>query len=163
MATKSDRFARLTASRVCALTGVRPQTRDTWVNRGLLRSAMTYGELDVIEQAVVKALLATLPKSHVDFVWHEARPCLRGRVITAATDLVWDPQVRRVSVTTAASKLRAAVRHGRPVHVIPLGELVVGARAVYRAEVEAAARAEAARSTARRKGSADLATRDGSS
>lgn len=145
MATKSDRFARVSASRICALTGVRPQTRDAWVKRGLLRRAEAYGELDVIEQMVVKALLATVPKSHVDLVWQETRPRLRESVGDAARTLVWDPDVRRVSVTTTETELCAAVRHGRRVHALPLGELVLEARRVYRAEVHAMRRAAAAR------------------
>ena len=145
MTKKSDTFARLSASRICALTGVRPQTRDAWVERGLLRRAEAYGELDVIEQTVVKALLTTVPKSQVDLVWQETRPRLRESVGDAARTLVWDPNVRRVTITMTETELGAAVRHGRPVHALPLGELVLEARRVYRAEVQAARRAAAAR------------------
>lgn len=141
---KSDSLPGLSASGVCSLTGVRPQTRETWVKRGLLRSAKQYGELDVIEQAVVKALLATLPKSHVDYVWHELRPCLR-RLGHHETAWVWDPQARSASETTSAEQLRDAVLHGRPVYAIPVGLIAVEARAVYRAEIRAYERSMTAR------------------
>lgn len=113
------------------------------MKRGLLRSAARYGELDVIEQTVLRELLAHLPKSEVGSVWHEARPALRGRLADADTALVWDPQVRTVTVTTSDAELRAAVLHARPVQVLPLGEFVIAARKIYRAEVEAVRRSAA--------------------
>lgn len=136
MPMPSDNKPGLSASRVCKLTGVRPQTRDTWVRRGLLRTAERYGELDVIEQAVLKALLSLLPKSDVPLVWRELRPTLR--LSTGHSDLLaaWDTQRRDVVITSTSNELSAAVRHGRPVFVIPLGDIVLEARRVYRAEVE---------------------------
>jgi hypothetical protein len=110
------------------------------VDRGLLRRADAYGQLDVIEQAVVKALLAALPKSHVTLVWHEIRPELRNFVADADVSLVWDPQPRRAVVTRTATDLQAEVRHGRPIYVLPLGHLVIQAREAYRAEMRAAKR-----------------------
>jgi hypothetical protein len=151
MASEPDRVAGLSARRVGSLTGVRPQTRETWVRRGLLRAAAAYGELDVIEQSVVKALLSTLPKSHVDLVWHELRPQLR-RLGHQAAILVWDEHARAVSVTTNAEELREAVVHGRPVYAMPLGELIIEARRVYRAELEASRRTAAARKQVERSG-----------
>lgn len=150
MASRPDKQARLSASRVCAITGVRPQTRDTWVKRGLLRSADQHGELDVIEQAVVKVLLSTVPKSHVDLVWHELRPRLWSTLIHRRMAVVWDPQARRVTVASDDTELADAVRHGRPVQVVPVGDVVAEARRVYRVEAEAAARSAAARSDSRR-------------
>lgn len=144
MARKADSFPGLSASALCSLTGVRPQTRETWVQRGLLRSSKKYGELDVIEQAVVKALLATLPKSQVDRVWHELRSCLR-RVVHQNAVWVWDPEARVASEATGGDELREAVVHGRPVYAIPVGRIAVEARRVYRAEVTAHERAAAAR------------------
>lgn len=145
MAWESDGFAGLSASGVCAITGVRPQTRATWVRRGLLRSEVRYGELDVIEQAVVKELLATLPKSQVELAWHQVQARLREQLVDAGASLVWDPQIREVSVTTSDAELREAVVHGRPVQVLALGQVVVEARRVYRAERQAAERSAAAR------------------
>jgi hypothetical protein len=144
MARKTDSFPGLSASAVCSLTGVRPQTRETWVQRGLLRSSKKYGELDVMEQAVVKALLATLPKSQVDHVWHELRSRLR-RVVHQNAVWVWDPEARVASEATGGDELHDAVVHGRPVYAIPVGRIAVEARRVYRAEVTAHERVDAAR------------------
>lgn len=144
MAPKPDSFPGLSASRLCSLTGVRPQTRETWVRRGLLRAARTYGELDVIEQAVLKALLATVPKSQVEHVWHELRPSLR-RLSQGDAVWVWDPETRRATDATDDEALRAAVVHGRPVYALPVGQIAVEARSVYRAEVRTHERVAAAR------------------
>jgi uncharacterized protein YheU (UPF0270 family) len=127
---------RLSANRICVLTGVNPQTRDTWVGRELLRDADDYGELDVIEQTVVKAMLAALPKGDVDLVWREVRPYLRHTLVSAAVALVWDREGRRVEIAEDDAALRAAVCHGHALHALPLGELVAEARRIYRAEVE---------------------------
>jgi uncharacterized protein YheU (UPF0270 family) len=136
---------RLSARRVCALTGVRPQTRDTWVDRGLLRSGADYGELDVIEQAIVKQLLGNLAKADVRSVWEELREHLRSSLIAPEAMVVWDVAARVVEVVTDGAELRRAVCHGRPVHVLPLGQLVADARRAYRQEVEARRREDAAK------------------
>lgn len=128
---------RLSARRVCALTSVLAQTRDTWVRRGLLRSGSDFGELDVIEQAVLKELLDKLPKGDVRTVWEEVRGHLRSTLTGAEATVVWDVGARRVELLPDDTELRRAVCHGRPVHVVPLGELVAGARRAYRQEVEA--------------------------
>jgi hypothetical protein len=145
MAKRPDTRSRLTASRVCALTGVRPQTRETWARRGLLRTADRYGEFDVIEQTIVKALLGTLPKSQVDHVWQEARPQLRELLVGTQLSLVWDPELLTVTVTKTESELCAAVRHGRSVHVVALDELIAKARRLYRAEIRSQEQIAAAR------------------
>lgn len=137
----------LSANRICDLTGVRPQTRAVWAGRGLLRSAVSYGELDVIEQAVVKELLAALSKSHVPMVWAEVRAHLHDAFVGKDTVVVWDPQARLTHITNEHDTLREAVCHGRPVHVLPLGELVAEARRVYRVEVRVRRAAQAAAST----------------
>lgn len=142
MDTKADR---LSARRVCTLTGVRPQTRDTWVDRGLLSSANDYGELDVIEQAIVKELLSSLPKSDVRIVWDDVRAHLHNSLIAPEAIVVWDPSARLVEVLSDDTGLRAAVCHGRAVHVLPLGELVADARRAYRQDVEARKREQAAK------------------
>lgn len=138
----------LSANRICDLTGVRPQTRAVWVGRGLLRSADSYGELDVIEQAVVKELLAALSKSHVSMVWAEVRAHLRGALVGPDTVVVWDPQARQTHITSEHDALRDAVCHGRPVHVLPLGAFVAEARRVYRVELDARRAAAAAAASA---------------
>ncbi len=134
MKGKSDR---LTANRVCDLTGVRAQTRATWADRGFLRSAQGYGELDVIEQVVLKDLLAKIQKSHVPLFWGDVREHLRATVVSAEAMLVWDSDARRLHITDDDAALRGAVCHGRTVQVLVLGELVAHARRVYRQEVEA--------------------------
>lgn len=134
MGNKSDR---LSARRVCALTGVLPQTRDTWVARGLLNRSKDYDELDVIEQAVLKELLSSLPKGEVRTVWDEVRGHLRTSLVAPEELVVWDTGHRRAAVVADDAELRQAVCHGRPVHVLALGELVVAARRAYRQEVEA--------------------------
>jgi hypothetical protein len=136
---------RLSANRMCDLTGVRAQTRASWVERGLLRVAKNYGELDVIEQAVLKELLARLQKSHVSLAWDETQRHLRGAVVGPDAVLVWDPGARRVHITSDDAELRRAVCHGRQVHVLALGELVGEARRLYRLEVAARTRAQEAK------------------
>ena len=135
----------LSANRLCAMTGVRYQTRDRWAKRGLLRKAPPYGELDLIEQLVLKALLATIPKSHVDLVWYQVRGDLRGIAGNNRAALVWDSELRQAKVSRSDAALSNLVRHGRPVYVLPLGEIVSQARAAYRAEARAAKRAAQAR------------------
>jgi hypothetical protein len=131
----------LSANRLCAMTGVRYQTRDRWAQRGLLRKAPSYGELDLIEQLVLKALLATIPKSHVDLVWDQVRGALRGIAGNNRAALVWDSELRQAKVSRSDAALSTLVRHGRPVYVLPLGEIASQARAAYRAEARAAKRA----------------------
>lgn len=145
MARKADDFAGLSANRLCVLTGVRPQTRGAWKDRGLLRDAQFYGQLDLIEQAVVKALLETIPKGQVEFVWHEVRPRLRDFVAGPRAALVWDAETQTACVTRTDAELSDAVRHGRPVYVIPLGELVARARKRWQTEVSAARRARSSK------------------
>jgi hypothetical protein len=147
MDSEPHRFG-LSANRLSAMTGVRYQTRDRWAQRGLLRKAPSYGELDLIEQLVLKALLATIPKSHVDLVWEQVRGALRGIAGHNRAALVWDSELRQAKVTRSDAALSNLVRHGRPVYVLPLGEIASQARAAYRAEARAAKRAAQARAQA---------------
>ncbi len=155
MAEHSDDFPGLRASRLCAITGVRPQTRDDWVRRGLLDAAPQYRELDVIEQAVLKGILNRLPKSHIPLFWFSLRKELRAVVPSPRLTLVWDPEIRVATIARDTEQLVDAVRHGRPVYAVPLGELIVNARSAYRREVEALLEARRARrrpAPARRRG-----------
>jgi hypothetical protein len=142
---------RLSANRICDLTGVNRQTRADWADRQLLRSAKDYGERDVMEQLVLNELLAKLKKSDVPAMWSEVQRHLRGSVVGADVVLVWDPGARRVQITAETTELRHAVCHGRAVHVLPLGELVAEARRLYRHEVEARKRAHATKAARSRK------------
>jgi hypothetical protein len=138
----------LSANRLCAMTGVRYQTRDRWAQRGLLRKAPSYGELDLIEQLVLKALLATIPKSHVNLVWDQVRGALPGIAGNDRAALVWDSELRQAKVSRSDAALSNLVRHGRPVYVLALGEIASQGRAAYRAEARAAKRAAQARAHA---------------
>src|SRR4051794_13377431 len=99
MRQKSDTFAGLSANKLCLLTGVLPQTRDTWVRRRLLQARERYGQLDLIEQTVIKALLNSIPKGQVSFAWRTVRPQLRDFVAGERAALLWDPETQTALVT----------------------------------------------------------------
>jgi hypothetical protein len=138
---------RLSASRICEMTGVKPQTRSTWVDRELLADSDNgYGELDAIELAILDCLLATIDKkSHVNLFWEEAQARLRSSVLGPAAVLVWDPESREHTIVSDVTQLRAAVCHGRPVQAIPIGELAARVRRTFRRDVKALARADNAK------------------
>ena len=137
MPRRSDASARISASRLCEISGVLRQTRDKWAQRGLLRSGEDYDELDLVELVVLNLLFATLRKSHVPIAWDHIRPSLREAVPREGMTLVWDPQRRSAAVAFDADAIVSLARQGRPVWVLELGDVVERARDAYRREVRA--------------------------
>jgi hypothetical protein len=108
-----------------------------------------YGQLDLIEQTVLKALLDSIPKGQVGLVWRSVRRQLRGFVAGERAALAWDPQTHTAEVTRSDSEQADAVRHGRPVYVLPLGELLKQARERWQTEVGAVQQERASRARSR--------------
>src|SRR5437588_555295 len=124
MAGKSDVFPGLSANRLCRLTGVRRQTRATWVKRRLVHGGENFGRHDLIEQTLVKALLDNIPKGQVPGVWRRVRSEACDLALGERAALVWDTETLTAVITRTDAQLSDAVRHGRAVHVLPLGELI---------------------------------------
>jgi hypothetical protein len=125
----------LSAACVCSLTGVRPQTRDAWAARGLVRSRPKYGLLDVVEVAVVRELLTHLPNGQVQIAWDQVRDHVRGFHGDRPVSLVWDPQRRSAALVTSDQELAQQVRTGRPMYVLPLETVMREAADAYRMEI----------------------------
>lgn len=133
MASDGEGFS---AARLCEVTGVSPQTRNEWVKRKLVDRKDRYGQIDVIEQSVLKALLAgEVKKGHVPLFWQQVRVFLRRRVLSEADVLVWDPQERQATFVSTAEETRRAVVHGRSIFAVPIGEVGVRARDRYLKEM----------------------------
>jgi hypothetical protein len=127
----------LPARRLCALTGVAPQTRQEWADRGLLARKKRYGQLDLVEQSVLAIVLRTIPKGEVAVAWEQVRPELRSLVPTPDLVLVWDPKDRRATLVRGDVAVARSVLLGRPVYAIAIGDDLVRAREAFQAEVRA--------------------------
>jgi hypothetical protein len=145
MPARPDDPLRLSGSRLCEITGVNRQTRDTWTDAGLLRKGNDYDQFDLVELVVLKLLLDTLPKKHAKFAWTRVRSQLKELMPGPQLTLVWDPQRRSAELAFDAEAIIPLVRHGRPVQVLDLGSAVELAREAFRREAEAVAAQQAAR------------------
>jgi hypothetical protein len=78
-------------------------------------------------------------------------PCEVGRSFIGSRTMVGpsDPQTHTAAVTRTDSELADAVRRGRPVYVLPLGELFKQARERWQTEVRAAQQERASRALSR--------------
>lgn len=137
MTVSSDEFPGVSGRRLCRITNVLPQTRVTWVQRNLLATKAAYGQVDVVEQVVLKELLSSLPKGDVSVAWEQLRPTLRDTIPVESLTVVWDPTHLQAQLTADAAAIGHAVRHGRPSYAIPVGEAIVLARSAYKAEAKA--------------------------
>src|SRR5438552_2532586 len=90
MPGRSDTTPRLTGSRLCEITGVNRQTRDTWSHAGLLRKGDGYDEFDLGEAVVLKLLLETLRKKDAKIAWLSIRPRLKQVLPGRRLMMVWD-------------------------------------------------------------------------
>ena len=146
MSTSPDKTARLSGSRICEISGVNRQTRDRWVDHGLLRKSDSYDQLDLIEVVVLKLLLSTLRKKEAKLAWMRVRPQLRELMPGPQLTLVWDGQRRAAELALTDDQVVALIRHGRPVQVVDLGTPIEQGREAFRRELEiVAAQAEARR------------------
>jgi hypothetical protein len=137
MAPRSDTARGLRPARICEFAGVIRQTRDKWVDRGLLSARVDCGELDVVELVALKTLYASVRKSHVPIAWTQVQPKLRETIPATGFVLVWDVQARRASFAHDATQVFQLVTHGRPVQVVDLATPIDLARKAFRNEVDA--------------------------
>jgi hypothetical protein len=138
MPEKPDDARRVSGSRLCEICGVVRQTRDRWADQGLLRRADGYGELDLVEVAVLNLLYRTIRKMHVEVAWASVRPSLRSVVPGTQLTLVWDPQRRSAELALDDEAIARLVRHGRPTQVLDIGAAIDQARTAFRREVSRA-------------------------
>jgi hypothetical protein len=139
MARPSDatRAARtLRPIRICEMAGVSRQTRQKWVDRQLLAQRSECGELELIELVVLRALYASIRKSHVPIAWGHVQPRLRDAIPAESVTVVWDMQTRVAVLASEESDVFALVAHGRPVQVLDLGTEIALARQAFRNEVD---------------------------
>jgi hypothetical protein len=137
MGHKADTFPGLSARRLCAITGVLPQTRDTWADRQLLDRKGLYNQLDAIEQIVLAQLLKDLPKGDVQIAWPQVREDLHRQVPGGLASVIWDPKPRLASLANTEAEIVELVRHGREVFVVPVADLIDQTRQSYQTEVAA--------------------------
>jgi hypothetical protein len=112
------------------------QSRDRWVERGLLRRSDDYDEFDLLELVVLKLLFDTLRKSHVELAWSRVRPSLREVIPGSHLTLVWDIQHRSAELSLDDATLSRLVRHGRLVQALDIGKAIDEARRAFRREIE---------------------------
>jgi hypothetical protein len=107
---------------------VLPQTRDSWVQRGLLPRKSHYSLADLLELVALALILRHLPKGEASRAWKQIRPEIGG-VMGADAAIVWDGQ--RARVVEGADAIAGAVLHGRPVQALPIGEALADARQAH--------------------------------
>jgi hypothetical protein len=137
MAPTPDAPRSIRPSRVCEICGVLRQTRQKWIDRGLLQERSACGEIDLMETVVLRILFATIRKSHVRIAWQQIQHRLRETIPNQGLTIIWDVERREATLVTADASVIGAVRHGRPVQVIPLDEPIAAAREAFRKEIAA--------------------------
>jgi len=137
MPARSDDEPRVRGSRLCEIAGLNRQTRDKWVDRGLLTKTNECDQVDLVELIVLKLLSDNLKKGHVRIAWEEVRPKLREVVPGPNLTLVWDPQRRSAVLAFDPKEIVDLVRHGRLVQVLDIGHAIQWAREAFRREVAA--------------------------
>jgi hypothetical protein len=154
--------AALSETLLCEIVGCTQQLRQTWVRRKLLPSRKDgYGELDVTELAVLIRLHGSIGPRDTSLIWPATQELLRTEMVRGRWDLVVDLQHKNVEAVRDDEALSEAVRHGRPVRVLPLGDELGAMHAAARrvlnrlAETSSTSRAPRARAT-RRSTSRDL-------
>ena len=108
----------LSGNELAAAVGVTPNRRLDWARKGLLRREPSYGPLDAVDLACLRALMDKVGPKSAKRCWPALREALRGQLPNrrarmwvvidqrpAAIEIVRSPTV----VTAAASKASGAV------------------------------------------------------
>lgn len=131
MNKEPDEFPGISGRCLCAITGMQPQKRSYWADKGMLERRRRYRQHDLIEQVVLSRLLLFLPKGDVSVAWRQIRPKLNREIPSDLYFAIWDPAKKSGAVAHRAKEIVELVRHGRSVHVVPLAEEIREARDAY--------------------------------
>ena len=146
MVTRSDSRPTLAEARLCEICGVTQQYRRSLVKKKFLRAAPRGGCTlrDALELTAVKVMSdamgaqdTTAALLQLDAVFTDSLPV--GRF-----DLVYDLQLKLLSLARDDGTLRGLVAHGRPVRVFELGERFAQVGDAFRRAGAAAASAASA-------------------
>ncbi len=133
MARRPDGSATISEERLCEIAGVNRTTRRKWAKRGLLRARKTgYEESDAVELAVLNRLTALLGPSDGPLAWKQTRPEIAKQRSSAQVDLIFDQQYKEALLTTRVGSIGTRLRHGRPVRVINLSDVISEIRQVFK-------------------------------
>jgi hypothetical protein len=110
--------------------GVVPQTRDTWVDRGLLTRKERYFLADLLELIALKTVLRYLAKGDAADAWEQIQPDI-GAIKTVDTAVIWDGERGQARIVSGPEAIAEAVLHGRPVQAMAIGAELAEARAAF--------------------------------
>jgi hypothetical protein len=113
---------KLSESLMCRLADVNRQTRRRWLKAGLLSEREDYGLVDLLELVVCNRLTQSLGPSDGRDAWLQVRGLLRRQLPNPSVDVVFSVADHHAQLVSAHADLIAAVRHGRPVRVVQVGE-----------------------------------------
>lgn len=122
MPGETDRTLRFSGRALARAAGVLPQTRESWIRRGLLQQKESYDLDDLAKVVALDLLQRCLPKGDARNAWSQLEPKLDS--IAAADILVWESGREEMTIAEGADALVEAVSHGRPVRVLPIGKVL---------------------------------------
>lgn len=123
MSTRSDE-SHVSEARLCKLADVPRQNRRNWAANELLtdRADGHYGRLDLLELVACASLIGQLGPTDGRAAWTQVRQSYAGHALAARVDVVFSLADHEAVLVVTDEALARAVRHGRPVRVISLGE-----------------------------------------
>lgn len=93
-------------------------------------------EVDLIELTVLRALMDDLGPEEARIAWNQVRGSLTSRVPAGQLDVVYDSQRKLAKLASSIEEVAEGVRHGRPVRVLPLEEVLATNREAFRRAVD---------------------------
>jgi hypothetical protein len=123
----------LSESLICTLADVRRQTRGRWADSGLLRRRARdeYTVRDLLDLVACKALIDVLGPTDGRGAWRQVRDAYSQQLPVGRLDVVFSEADHEAHLVTQDVELARAVRHGRPIRVIPLEREINRARNAF--------------------------------
>ena len=140
------------ASTIAEIAGITRQLHSQWASKGMVRQPGHDGcdEFDLIELTVLRALIADLGPEEARIAWTQVRGALKSRLPTGQLDVIYDSQRKLAKLATSSIEVADGVRHGRPVRVLPLEEVLAINRDAFRRAIDGIASRGRAPAQARR-------------
>jgi len=130
------------AATIAEIAGIKRQLHGQWAGKSMVRQPGNEGcdELDLIELTVLRSLMTELGPEEARIAWSQVRSHLKDRLPIGQFDVVYDSQRKLAQIASSNEDVAAAVRHGRPVRVLPMQELLTANREAFRRALDGVSR-----------------------
>lgn len=130
----SDGQKRISQSLLCEIVGSKASTHNDWMKKGRLsrRADKRYREDDVINFAVLMALMKGLGPTDGPIAWDQLQSPLQARVDETSLVATFDRQDKKASLASTIQELRGSHSYGQPFSVVDLADPIKRARLAFR-------------------------------